>query len=43
MTPAQKVALRHYCRLAAETAHPRFLKLLPQGVSVVLTVDSGYE
>lgn len=35
-------ALRHHCRLAAETSHPRFGFLIG-GASVVLTVNSGYE
>lgn len=39
----QATALRHHCRLAAETVHPRFRAVLPLGVSVVLTVNSGYE
>lgn len=43
MTPAQQTALRHHCRLAAETVHPRFRTVLPTGLSVVITVNSGYE
>ncbi|HEX7926473.1 MAG TPA: hypothetical protein VF678_02710 [bacterium] len=43
MTPAQTIALRHHCRLAIETAHPRFAYRLDHGLSVVLTVNSGYE
>lgn len=37
------IALEHHCRLACETMHPRFARLLPLGMSVVLTVNSGYE
>lgn len=42
MNTAQRRALRHHCRLAVETIHPRFLTLAP-GASIVLTVNSGYE
>lgn len=35
-------ALRHHCRLAAETVHPRFAFLVDVA-SVLLTVNSGYE
>lgn len=42
MTPAQATALRRHCRLASETAHPRFA--YARGVyTLVLTVNSGYE
>ena len=44
MTREQQTALDHHCRLAVETAHPRFGSLLHGGaVSLVLTVNSGYE
>lgn len=43
MTPAQLVALAHPCRIGAETAHPRFRFLRPDGLSIVLTINSGYE
>lgn len=43
MNTPQRTALRHHCRLAGETIHPRFGRVLPIGVSVVLTVNSGYE
>lgn len=42
MTPAQRVALAHPCRLAAETIHLRFGSVFPMW-TVVLTVNSGYE
>jgi hypothetical protein len=39
----QRTALDWHCRLAVETMHPRFGRLLPGGLSVVLTVNSGHE
>lgn len=40
----RKVALRHHCRLAIETLHPRFRTLAAGGAySVIITVNSGYE
>jgi hypothetical protein len=40
----QSMALREHCRLGCETALPRFAYVLREaGVSVVLTVNSGYE
>jgi hypothetical protein len=39
----QRTALDRHCRLAVETMHPRFGWVLPNGLSVVLTVNSGYE
>jgi hypothetical protein len=39
----QRTALEHHCRLAAETLHPDFARTLPGALSVVLTVNSGYE
>ena len=42
-TPAE-VALRHHCRLAVETTHPRFKTVDRRGgFSIILTVNSGYE
>ena len=38
----QATALRHHCRLAAETMHPRFW-FVHGGASIGLTVNSGYE
>jgi len=43
MTKPQEIALTHHCRFGFETAHPRFARLLGPGVSLVLTVNSGYE
>ena len=39
----QRTALMHHCRLAGETMHPRFGRLIRAGISLVLTVNSGYE
>lgn len=43
MNAHQRTALRHHCRLALETVHPRFRYRVAPTVSVVLTVNSGYE
>lgn len=43
MTPAQETALAHYCLLAGETAHGRFAHILKGELSLVLTVNAGYE
>ena len=43
LTKPQKTALASHCRLSIETMHARFIRWLPIGVSVVLTVNSGYE
>lgn len=44
MNAAQRTALIYHCRLAIETAHPRFARVIRGGLySVVLTVNSGYE
>jgi hypothetical protein len=41
---AQQTALHHACRLACETAHPRFSHVLHAGtINLVLSVNSGYE
>jgi hypothetical protein len=42
MNDRQKEALSHHCRLAGETAHPRF-GWVERDHTVVLTVNSGYE
>lgn len=44
VTDWQRTAIRHHCRLAVETAHPRFLHV-PTGLaySIIVTVNSGYE
>ncbi len=38
-----RTALDYHCRLSIETMHPRFARRLSSGLSVVLTVNSGYE
>lgn len=44
MTDWQKIAFDNHCRLACETAHPRFgHRRLESSVTVVITVNSGYE
>lgn len=44
MNDAQKTALDYHCRLACETSHPRFARLVRGGkFTVVVTVNSGYE
>ena len=44
MNRHQKTALDYHCRLATETMHPRFARLIRGGLfGVVLTVNSGYE
>ena len=39
----QALALDWHCRLSVETMQPKFARMLPNGLSVVLTVNSGYE
>jgi hypothetical protein len=39
----QRLALDRHCRLSIETMHPDFGRSLVGGMSVVLTVNSGYE
>lgn len=43
MTPAQRTALAHHCRLASETVHPRFRHAFGLSENLILTVNSGYE
>lgn len=43
MNRHQTLALDRHCRLSIETVHPRFGRVLPDGRTVVLTVNSGYE
>lgn len=42
LSARHQTALKHPCRLAAETAHPRFAFTFG-GATVVLTVNAGYE
>lgn len=43
MNEQHRVALANHCRLSIETMHPRFARITPSGMSVALTVNSGYE
>lgn len=43
MNRHQRTAIDYHCRLSIETVHPRFARRLPSGLTVVLTVNSGYE
>jgi hypothetical protein len=43
MNRHQDTAITCHCRLSVETMHQRFSRRLPSGLSVVLTVNSGYE
>ena len=43
MNRQQSTAISYHCRLSIETMHPRFARPLPGGLSVVLTVNTGYE
>lgn len=43
MTPTQRIAFEYPCRFAFETAHPRFGSTLGNGVTLVLTINNGYE
>lgn len=43
MNRHQQTAIDYHCRLSIETMHPRFARRLQNGLSVVLTVNSGYE
>lgn len=43
MTTRQLTAIENHCRLAGEVVNLRFVSLLYGGLSLVLTVNSGYE
>lgn len=43
MNEYQLRAIKHHCRLAGETCNPRWGHVHRNGLSVVLTVNSGYE
>lgn len=43
MNRHQQTAIDLHCRLSIETMNPKFSRLLPSGMSAVLTVNSGYE
>jgi hypothetical protein len=39
----QQIAIQNHCRLAGECAQQKFVHPRRDGMSVVLTVNSGYE
>jgi hypothetical protein len=41
MTPRQRTAREHTCKLAEEAKHPRFRRVIGR-LSTILTLDSGY-
>ena len=43
MTPAQETAITYHCRLAAECVNLRFATKVRNSISIVLTVNTGYE
>lgn len=43
MNRHQSLALTRHCRLSVETMRREFARPLPGSLSVVLTVNSGYE
>ena len=43
VTVPQSVALQHPCFLAADAVHPRFGYVLSSRLSLVLTINAGYE
>ena len=43
MNRHQLTAIKHHCRLGGETVHPRFRYLHSPLISIVLSVNSGYE
>lgn len=43
MNQHQRRAVANHCRLSMETMHPRFHYYTSNNLSVVLTVNSGYE
>ena len=42
MSFQHNVAIKNHCRFAFETSHPRF-HFFRRGLSIILTVNSGYE
>lgn len=43
MTERQLIAIQNHCRLAGETVHPRFFQKQEDGITLIVTVNSGYE
>jgi len=42
MNRHQTTAISRHCRLSIETMHPQFARSIGRGMTVVLTVNSGY-
>ncbi len=42
MTPMQRTAIEHTCRLPEECQHPRFARRVGK-LGVILTLNSGFE
>lgn len=42
MNEHQRIAITNHCRLAVEIFHPILRYMIP-GISIVLSVNSGYE
>jgi hypothetical protein len=43
LTPQQRTAIENHCRLSGETINPLFRSVRRDGISIILTVNSGYE
>lgn len=43
MSERQRTAILNHCRLAGETVHPRFYERDKYGLTLIVTVNSGYE
>lgn len=43
MTELQEMALANPCYLAGETVHPKYAAVFRPDLSVILTVNAGYE
>lgn len=40
---SKQIAMRYPCRFAFETAQPKFGSRIKYGLSLVLTINNGYE
>jgi len=43
MTQRQRIAIQNHCRLAGETVQPCFYEKHDDGLTLIVTVNSGYE
>lgn len=43
MTEQQTIAITNYCRMGFETVNPKFGWLRIDEISIIVTVNSGYE